>query len=191
MAMTVEEHKARTGRSYKLLLIFAMASMTMMFAGITSAYIIGKSRPDWIKDFELPSSFLYSTVTILVCSLTIHLAKVSIKNNDRQKTTLFLFATLALGLLFAYFQRLGFYELSLKNLYPTGGSITISFLFVIVLAHILHLAGGIISLLITIYNHFKQKYNSTQFVGIELCAMYWHFLDLIWVLLFLLLYFFK
>ncbi len=191
MAMTVEEHKARTGRSYKLLLIFAMVSMTMMFAGITSAYIIGKSRPDWIKDFELPTSFLYSTITILVCSVTIHLAKVSIKNNDRQKTTMFLFATLALGLLFTYFQRLGFYELSLKNLYPTGGSITISFLFVIVLAHILHLAGGIISLLITIYNHFKQKYNSTQFVGIELCAMYWHFLDLIWVLLFLLLYFFK
>jgi len=189
--MTAEEHKARTGRSYKLLLIFAMASMTMMFAGITSAYIIGKSRPDWIKDFELPTSFLYSTITILVCSVTIHLAKVSIKNNDRQKTTMFLFATLALGLLFTYFQRLGFYELSLKNLYPTGGSITISFLFVIVLAHILHLAGGIISLLITIYNHFKQKYNSTQFVGIELCAMYWHFLDLIWVLLFLLLYFFK
>jgi cytochrome c oxidase subunit 3 len=191
MAMTVEEHKARTGRSYKLLLIFAMVSMTMMFAGITSAYIIGKSRPDWIKDFELPTSFLYSTITILVCSVTIHLAKLSIKNNDRQKTTMFLFATLALGLLFTYFQRLGFYELSLKNLYPTGGSITISFLFVIVLAHILHLAGGIISLLITIYNHFKQKYNSTQFVGIELCAMYWHFLDLIWVLLFLLLYFFK
>jgi len=191
MTMTAEEHKARTGRSYKLLLIFAMASMTMMFAGITSAYIIGKSRPDWIKDFELPTSFLYSTITILVCSVTIHLAKVSIKNNDRQKTTMFLFATLALGLLFTYFQRLGFYELSLKNLYPTGGSITISFLFVIVLAHILHLAGGIISLLITIYNHFKQKYNSTQFVGIELCAMYWHFLDLIWVLLFLLLYFFK
>jgi cytochrome c oxidase subunit III len=191
MTMTAEEHSARTGRSYKLLLIFAMASMTMMFAGITSAYIIGKSRPDWIKDFELPTAFLYSTITIVACSISIHFAKVSIKNNNRQNTTLFLLSTLALGLLFAYFQRLGFYQLSLKNLYPTGGSITISFLFVIVLAHILHLAGGIISLLITIYNHFKQKYNATQFVGIELCAMYWHFLDLIWILLFLLLYFFK
>jgi len=191
MAMTIEEHNARKGRSYKLLLIFAMASMTMMFAGITSAYIIGKSRPDWIKDFELPSAFFYSTITIVACSVAVHFAKVAIKKNDRSKTTLFLFTTLVLGIAFAYFQRLGFYELSLKNLYPTGGSITVSFLFVIVLAHILHLAGGILSLLITIYNHFKQKYNSTQFVGIELCAMYWHFLDLIWVLLFLLLYFFK
>ena len=191
MIVSSEELRLQKNRSYKLILVFAMVSMTMMFAGITSAYIIGKSRPDWIKDFQLPSAFFYSTAVILVSSVTMHLAKRAIKNNNRQATTIFLVATLVLGLLFAYFQRLGFYELSLKNLYPTGGSITISFLFVIVLAHILHLAGGLLSLIITIYNHFKQKYNSTQFVGIELSATYWHFLDLIWVLLFLLLFFFK
>lgn len=191
MIVSSEELRLQKNRSYKLILVFAMVSMTMMFAGITSAYIIGKSRPDWIKDFQLPSAFFYSTAVILVSSVTMHLAKRAIKNNNRQATTIFLVATLVLGLLFAYFQRLGFYELSLKNLYPTGGSITISFLFVIVLAHILHLAGGLLSLIITIYNHFKQKYNLTQFVGIELCATYWHFLDLIWVLLFLLLFFFK
>lgn len=191
MIISSEELRLQKNRSYKLILVFAMVSMTMMFAGITSAYIIGKSRPDWIKDFQLPTAFFYSTAAILMSSVTIHLAKKSIQKNNRQATTIFLFATLALGVLFAYLQRLGFYELSLKNLYPTGGSITISFLFVIVLAHILHLAGGLLSLIITIYNHFKQKYNSTQFVGIELSAMYWHFLDMIWVLLFLLLFFFK
>ena len=191
MIISSEELRLQKNRSYKLILVFAMVSMTMMFAGITSAYIIGKSRPDWIKDFQLPTAFFYSTAAILMSSVTIHLAKKSIQKNNRQATTIFLFATLALGVLFAYLQRLGFYELSLKNLYPTGGSITISFLFVIVLAHILHLAGGLLSLIITIYNHFKQKYNSTQFVGIELSATYWHFLDMIWVLLFLLLFFFK
>ena len=191
MIISSEELRLQKNRSYKLILVFAMVSMTMMFAGITSAYIIGKSRPDWIKDFQLPTAFFYSTAAILMSSVTIHLAKKSIQKNNRQATTIFLFATLALGILFAYLQRLGFYELSLKSLYPTGGSITISFLFVIVLAHILHLAGGLLSLIITIYNHFKQKYNSTQFVGIELSAMYWHFLDMIWVLLFLLLFFFK
>jgi cytochrome c oxidase subunit III len=189
--MTAEELKNQKARSYKLLLIFAMVSMTMMFAGITSAYIIGKSRPDWIENFQLPNAFLWSTATILLCSVTIHLAKKSIEKNKRSQTTTWLIVTLALGLLFCYLQRLGFHQLALKNLYPTGGSITVSFLFVMVLAHILHLAGGILSLLLTIYNHFKQKYNATQFVGIELCAMYWHFLDFIWVLLFLLLIFFK
>ena len=52
--MTVDEHKARNDRSYKLLLLFAMISMTMMFAGLTSAFIISKSRADWLKNFEMP-----------------------------------------------------------------------------------------------------------------------------------------
>jgi len=191
--MTAEEHKARTARSYKLLLIFAMISMTMMFAGLTSALVVSKSRPDWLKDFHMPSAFFFSTAIILMCSVTIHLAKKAIKRDNRQATTSFLLATLALGLGFVYFQFEGFAQLFENHLYPVGGagSITISFLYVLVYVHLAHLSGGIISLLIIIYNHFKQKYNSSQFLGIELGAMYWHFLDFLWIYLFLFLYFFK
>jgi cytochrome c oxidase subunit 3 len=53
-----------------------------------------------------------------------------------------------------------------------------------------HLFGGLLALLIIIYNHFKQKYNSTQTLGIELGAMFWHFLDILWILLFLFFYFY-
>jgi len=191
--MTAEEHKARTARSYKLLLIFAMISMTMMFAGLTSALVVSKSRPDWLKDFHMPSAFFISTAIILLCSVTIHLAKKAIKKDNRQATTSLLLATLVLGLGFVYFQFEGFAQLFENHLYPVGGagSITISFLYVLVYVHLAHLSGGIISLLIIIYNHFKQKYNSSQFLGIELGAMYWHFLDILWVCLFLFLYFFK
>jgi len=191
--MTAEEHKARTARSYKLLLIFAMISMTMMFAGLTSALVVSKSRPDWLKDFHMPSAFFISTAIILLCSVTIHLAKKAIKKDNRQATTSLLLATLVLGLGFVYFQFEGFAQLFENHLYPVGGagSITISFLYVLVYVHLAHLSGGIISLLIIIYNHFKQKYNSSQFLGIELGAMYWHFLDFLWIYLFLFLYFFK
>jgi cytochrome c oxidase subunit 3 len=191
--MTPEEHKQRTARSYKLLLIFAMISMTMMFAGLTSALVVSKSRPDWMKDFQLPSSFFISLVVIISCSITMHFAKRAIKNDNRSLTTKLLLATLALGLTFVYFQFEGFTQLFQNHLYPVGGSgsITISFLYVLVYVHLAHLSGGIISLLIIIYNHFKQKYNSSQFLGIELGAMYWHFLDFLWIYLFLFLYFFK
>jgi cytochrome c oxidase subunit 3 len=191
--MTPEEHKQRTARSYKLLLVFAMISMTMMFAGLTSALVVSKSRPDWMKDFQLPSSFFVSLVVIILCSITMHFAKSAIKNNNRSLTTKLLWATLALGSAFVYFQFQGFTQLFDNHLYPVGGSgsITISFLYVLVYVHLAHLAGGIISLLIIIYNHFKQKYNSSQFLGIELGAMYWHFLDFLWIYLFLFLYFFK
>jgi cytochrome c oxidase subunit 3 len=191
--MTPEEHKQRTARSYKLLLVFAMISMTMMFAGLTSALVVSKSRPDWMKDFQLPSSFFVSLGIIILCSIAMHFAKSAIKKDNRALTTKLLLATLALGSAFVYFQFQGFTQLFENHLYPVGGSgsITISFLYVLVYVHLAHLAGGIISLLIIIYNHFKQKYNSSQFLGIELGAMYWHFLDFLWVYLFLFLYFFK
>ena len=193
MTMTAQEHKKRSNRSYKLLLLFAMISMTMMFAGLTSAFVVSKSRTDWMKNFEMPMPFFYSLATIILCSVTFHLAKLRIQKDDKKTTGILLLVTLALGTAFVVLQFEGFDQLYKKGLVPVGGSgaITISFLYVVVFAHLLHLAGGIISLLIIIYNHFKQKYNSSQFLGIELGAMYWHFLDLLWIYLFLFLFFFK
>ena len=191
--MTLEEHKKRSDRSYKLLLLFAMVSMTMMFAGLTSAFVISKSRADWLQDFVMPTPFFISTIIIICCSVTFHLAKKAIQKDDRSSTTTWLLATLALGLAFVFFQFRGFDEIIQQGYYFTGSesNITTTFLYVVTITHLAHLAGGLISLLIIIYNHFKQKYNSRQTLGIELGAMYWHFLDLLWVYLFLFLYFFK
>ena len=191
--MTAAEQKSRTGRYYKLILLFAMISMTMMFAGLTSAFVVSKSRTDWLKDFQLPTAFFYSTIAIVGCSVTFHLAKKAIQKNNQSRTTTFLLATLALGIMFVILQFVGFQQIVNNGYYFTGSgsSITTTFLYVVTVVHLIHLAGGLISLLIIIYNHFKQKYNSSQTLGIELGAMYWHFLDILWVYLFLFLYFFK
>jgi cytochrome c oxidase subunit 3 len=193
MEMTTDEHQSRTARSYKLLLLFAMISMTMMFAGLTSAFVVSKSRADWLKDFQLPTAFYFSTATIIGCSLTFHLAKKAIKKDNNRATTSFLLGTLALGILFVILQFVGFGQIVANGYYFTGAesSITTTFLYIVTVVHLIHLAGGLISLLIIIYNQFKHKYNSTQTLGIELGAMYWHFLDLLWVYLFLFLFFFK
>ena len=191
--MSFQDEKARSDRSYKLLLLFAMISMTMMFAGLTSAFVVSKSRADWLKDFQLPTAFYFSTLTIIGCSVTFHLAKKAIQKDNHKKTMSLLLATLVLGIAFVILQFVGFGQIVANGYYFTGSesSITTTFLYIVTLVHLLHLAGGIISLLIIIYNHFKQKYNSTQTIGIELGAMYWHFLDILWVYLFLFLYFFK
>ena len=191
--MTTDEHQARTARSYKLLLLFAIISMIMMFAGLTSAFVVSKSRVDWLKDFQLPTAFFYSTVVIIGCSVTFHLAKKAIQKDNQKATTAFLLATLALGILFVILQFLGFGQIVANGYYFTGAesSITTTFLYIVTVVHLAHLAGGLIALLIIIYNQLKHKYNSTQTLGIELGAMYWHFLDLLWVYLFLFLFFFK
>ncbi|WP_276378662.1 cytochrome c oxidase subunit 3 [Flavobacterium sp. H4147] len=193
MTITTSEEQVRKSKSAKLILLFAMVSMTMMFAGLTSAFVVSKSRADWLKDFQIPSAFFFSTAVIIGCSVTFYLAKKAISNGNRSATTSFLLATLVLGVLFVFLQFRGFGQIIESGYYMTGqgSSITTTFLYVIAVMHLLHLVGGLISLLFIIYNHFKQKYNSTQTLGIELGAMYWHFLDLLWVLLFLFLYFFK
>lgn len=190
-AMSIQEHKQKTARSYKLILLFGMLSMFMMFAGLTSAYLVSASRKDWVHTMVLPPAFTISTFIIIVSSITIHLAKLAIKKDDRKNTTLLLLITLALGLSFVFFQFKGFSQVVEMGYYFTGAqsNVTSSFLYMLVILHMAHLFGGVISLLIVIYNHFKQKYNSTQTTGIELGAMFWHFLDFLWVYLFLFLYF--
>jgi cytochrome c oxidase subunit 3 len=164
-----------------------------MFAGLTSAYLVSSSRKDWIHTMVLPSAFTISTIVIIVSSITIFLAKKAIQKDDRQKTTLFLLATLVLGISFVVLQFIGFNQVVEMGYFFTGSesTVTSSFLYILTVLHLLHLAAGIISLLTIIYNHFKQKYNSSQSTGIELGAMFWHFLDILWVYLFLFLYFVK
>ncbi|CAD0002724.1 cytochrome c oxidase subunit 3 [Flavobacterium salmonis] len=193
ITMKISEEQLQKSKSAKLILLFAMVSMTMMFAGLTSAFVVSKSRADWLKDFQMPTAFYWSTLVIIGCSVTFYLAKKAIEKGNRSATSAFLLATFALGIAFVILQFRGFGQIIESGYYMTGqgSSITTTFLYVIALMHLLHLAGGLISLLIIIYNHFKQKYNPSQTLGIELGAMYWHFLDLLWVLLFLFLYFFK
>ncbi|MDD2987121.1 cytochrome c oxidase subunit 3, partial [Flavobacterium sp.] len=98
-----------------------------------------------------------------------------------------------LGVLFVILQFLGFNQIIENGYFFTGSesNVTTSFLYIVVILHLAHLFGGLIALFIIIYNHFKQKYNSTQSLGIELGAMFWHFLDILWILLFLFFYFYK
>ena len=183
----------RKERSYKSMLFLAMASIVMVFAGLTSAYVVSKSRPDWLNDFQLPKAFLWSTIVILISSVTFHLAVKAIKKGNRANTTLFLLLSLLFGAAFVALQFTGFGEIVAEGYYFTGSesTITTSFLYVIVVVHLAHLFGGMISLLIIIYNHFKQKYNSSQTLGIELGAIYWHFMDFLWLYLFLFFTFYK
>ena len=190
--MTLQEQKDRNVKTKKMLLWFAMISFIMVFAGLTSAFIVSKSRPDW-KPIALPTAFWISTIVILISSLTFLMAKKAIKKDNRSQTTIYLLATLALGIAFVIFQFQGFGILVSQGFFPTGptANVNSSFLFVLVFMHLVHLFGGLIALIVVIYNHFKQKYNSKETLGLELGGIFWHFLDFLWLYLFLFLFLFK
>jgi len=193
MDITQEANAHKIGKAKKMMLWFGIASMVMMFAGITSAYVVSKNRPDWISDFQLPVTLYWSTLVIVVSSITFILAKKAILKGNRTNATVFLLTTLALGIAFIQLQFDSFSEIIAAGYYFTGSesTITTSFIYVVVLLHLAHLTAGLIVLLVVIYNHFKQRYKKGQMLGIELGATFWHFLDILWVYLFVFLYFFR
>src|SRR5690606_26822489 len=144
-------------------------------------------------DIELPSGFFWSTLVIILSSISLYMGKRSILAEKRSNASLFLVATLVLGSIFVFLQFQSFAEIVSRGYYLTGSesSVTSSFIYIIVLAHLVHLAGGIVVLLVLIYNHFKQRYRPGQILGLELGAIYWHFVDALWIYLFLFLYFFR
>ena len=176
-----------------MMLWFGIISMIMTFGGLTSAYVVSKTRPDWLTEFELPNAFFWSTLVIVLSSVTFILAKQSILSGNRRNASAMLIGTLVLAVLFVVFQFNGFSEIIANGYYFTGSesSITTSFIYVLVLVHMVHLLAGIITLLVVIYNHFKQRYKKGQMLGIELGATFWHFVDLMWIYLFVFLYFFR
>lgn len=191
MAYTDDTPEIKKQRAKKMMLWFAMISMTMSFAGLTSAYIVSKSRPDWISGFEIPVAFYISLALVLVSSLTIFLARKSIQRENHKQGMALLISTFILGILFIYFQFQGFSEFIKAGYFFTGSesTITTSFIYLVVLLHLGHIIGALIALLVVIYNHFKQKYHKGQTLGIELAETFWHFVDFLWIYLFLFFYF--
>ena len=99
-------------RAKKMMLLFGLLSITMTFAGLTSAYIVSKGRPDWLVDFELPALFFYSTFLLILSSITIQFAKHNLANNKSKKSVLlWLSLTLILGITFCILQFLSFKSL--------------------------------------------------------------------------------
>lgn len=191
MAYTDDTPEIKKQRAKKMMLWFAMISMTMSFAGLTSAYVVSKSRPDWISGFEIPQAFYVSLVLVLLSSLTIFLARKAIQADKNKRGMLFLVTTFVLGVLFIYFQILGFSQFVEAGYFFTGSesTITTSFIYLVVILHIAHIVGALIALLVVIYNHFKQKYHKGQTLGVELAETFWHFVDFLWIYLFLFFYF--
>jgi len=187
---TLEE---KNRRAKKMMLWFGIVSLIMSFAGWTSAFVVSSSREDWLTDFQLPDAFAISVVIFLLSSLTFILAKRALKAGNRNATTVFLLLTLILGVIFIVNQFSGFQELMAMGYNFTGptSNITMTYIFLIATVHILHVVVALVCLLVVIYNHFKQKYNVEKTLGFELAATFWHFVDFLWLYLFLFLYFFR
>jgi cytochrome c oxidase subunit 3 len=166
---------------HKFTLWVALGSIIMMFAGLTSAYVVKRDQPGWTT-FSIPKAFWYSTAVILVSSLTIQMALKAFKDREMLRYRNLLTATAILGILFVLLQWAGF-----RQIWNTGitfkGSGGGQFLYIIAGLHAVHVLGGILALLVMFVKAFASKVRSYNSVPVELISTYWHFVDLLWIYL--------
>lgn len=187
-----EELKQVRRKAAKPLLYIGIVSIVMLFAGLTSAYVVRADNGNWLV-FQLPDITLISTAILLGSSVSLLIAQRAVRQNNLSLTTTGLLVTFVLGLAFVYTQWQGWKELTAQGIFFVGkySNASGSFLYLIALVHLAHLSGGIIALAVSLYKSLRKRYTSQDYLGLELTAIYWHFLDLLWVYLFLFLYFYR
>ena len=193
MDLTQGTTEEKQKRAKKMILWFGIISLVMSFAGLTSAFIVSSSREDWLENFILPSAFTYSTLIIVLSSVLLFLAKKTFKNSQSAITTSLLIGAFVLGIAFIYSQVQGFNQIIASGYNFTGptSNITMSYVYVIAVVHIIHVLAGIICLFVVIINQLNKKYSNKNRLGFDLASNFWHFVDILWVYLFIFLYFFN
>ena len=191
---------AKEGRKIhpqKFMMWIAMASMSMAFAGLTSGYMVREAQGNW-RYYNLPHIFWFSTIPIMISSLTIILGIRAFKKREMSRFRSLILLTLILGILFGVMQFVGFHQLyhQLQQVRINGqvlnessavrinGNPSESFLFIIAGMHLLHLLGGIIALFIVFFRAFRTRVKTYNATGLEITATYWHFVDVLWLYLF-------
>ena len=195
----------KVSKAKKMMLWFGMISITMTFAGLTSAFIVSSSRPDWLDSFILPNWFTISTISIVFSSVFFQFAKfrldkyvrVSLPENiniyiERNNVNILLVLTIITAVIFVVSQFLGFNEIISQGYYFTGpeSSVTTSYVYILVFLHLAHLFAGMIVLTVVISKFNKQKYEKNK-LGFELALIFWHFLGALWIYLFFFIKFFS
>lgn len=166
---------------HKFTLWVAIASILMMFAGLTSAYIVKSNAANW-ETIETPKQFWYSTIVMLISSVTIQMSLRAFKQREMKKYRMLIGLTALLGIIFIALQWSGF-NWMWDNGVRFRGAGQGQFLYIIAGLHGLHVLGGIIALLIMIMKAFTGKVRSYNSVSIEVASSYWHFVDALWIYL--------
>ena len=166
---------------HKFAMWVAIASIIMMFAGLTSAYIVKSGQAGWVS-VKTPTVFWYSTAVMIISSITIQAALRSFKQRAMNQFRMLFLLTLVLGIAFIFLQWTGF-----KYLWNHGvnfkGAGAGQFLYIIFGLHALHVLGGVIALFFIAGREYfgrTRNYNATP---VEVISTYWHFVDVLWLYL--------
>jgi cytochrome c oxidase subunit 3 len=178
----IRDHKESAVNPKKFIVWLFIATIVMLFAALTSAYLVKQGEGNWLR-FDLPEMFWITSLIIVFSSVSLQIAYNTAKQDKLNKIKLFLVITLLLGLAFLFGQYQSWSELVQQDVFFVGNPAG-SFIYVLTGLHALHLISGIIFLLIVLYSAFKFKIHSKNLTQLEMATTYWHFLGALWLYLF-------
>ncbi len=166
---------------HKFTMWVAIGSIVMMFAGLTSAFIVKSNQTNWVP-VTIPKVFWISTAVIIISSITLQMALRSFKQREMSQYRMLIGTTLLLGVAFVIMQWLGFNDLWAQQI-TFKGSGAGQFLYVIFGLHAIHVIGGVIALIVIFIKAFIGKTKLYSTGSLEVMSDYWHFVDLLWIYL--------
>lgn len=160
-----------------------VASVGMLFASLTSAYIVRQAEGNWLF-FNLPDLLYWTSGVIIVSSVTMQMAYFAAKKDMLDRVKLLIIITMVLGTLFLAGQVFAWRELVAQSVYFVGNP-SGSFLYVLTGLHGLHIVSAIIYLILVLVAAYRFKIHSRSLAMMEMCTTYWHFLGGLWIYLFI------
>lgn len=177
----MEQDKLNT-RPVKFVLWLFILSSIMLFAGLTSAYIVRQAEGNW-KIFDLPSIFYVTTLAIVLSSVTMHYSLIQARKFNLRNQKIGLWVTFLLGAAFLLGQYEAWKQLVADKIFFAGNPAE-SFLYVISGLHAVHIIAGLVIMLAAIIGVYRKINQTRNIFRMELCSIFWHFIDVLWIYLF-------
>jgi len=164
--------------------IFIFTSF-MLFAAFTSGFIVYSGSKGHGLDVILPQAFRYSTIVIILSSISLFIASKAAKQLQFAKQRLFLWLTFFLGVAFFAIQIYAWYILAYKmQVYFVNPNASRSFIYVFSGIHLIHVFAGLLVLLNTIKATYRNTPQVMNLFKMEMASIFWHFLDIMWIYLY-------
>lgn len=178
-----------TVNKWKFITWLFIISIVMLFASQTSAYLVRRAEGNWIE-FTIPTIFYTSTLVLVVSSILLHLALVAARKDEFPQVQRYITGALISGIAFLVMQYFGWLDLQAQGVYLKGNP-SGSFFYILSGLHGVHLVSGLGVIIAAFISARRLKIHSKSLVQLEVCNTYWHFLDLLWVYLFVFLLYFR
>ena len=184
MMAQIKEDKLNLGARKFNMWIFIFTSF-MLFAAFSSGFIVYSGGNGHGLNVILPHAFMYSTLVLVISSVTLFISSRAAKQLEFEKQRRFLWITFFLGIAFFAIQIYACYVLTYKmGIYFTDSNASHTFIFVFCGMHLIHIIAALLVVLNTIISTYRNIPQVRNLFKMEMTSIFWHFLDIIWIYLY-------